>query len=51
MADRCALAVEWSALRQALNAIASIPNNPGGGDWDEIELARTIAKKALGETE
>jgi hypothetical protein len=45
--DRCALAVDWARYRKALNAIAAIEDKPNGGDWDEIEQAREIAREAL----
>lgn len=35
--------------REALEKIAAIPNAATGGDWDEIEQARDIARKALEE--
>lgn len=34
-------------LREALERIAAIPDNYYGGDWDEIEEARTRARAAL----
>jgi len=34
-------------LRKALQMIMMIENNTSGGDWDEIDLAREIAKNAL----
>ena len=37
-----------SKLRAALQSITEIPNSDSGGDWDEIEAARSIAAKALG---
>lgn len=38
-------------MRQALERIAAIENRHHGGDWDEIEEAREIARQALKETE
>lgn len=34
-------------LVAALKAITAIQNQGGGGDWDEIEAAREIARAAL----
>lgn len=39
---------EIERLRRALQAIAGIENQTDGGDWDEIEDARLIARDALG---
>lgn len=36
---------------KALGAISAIENKEVGGDWDEIEEARRIAKEALQGTE
>lgn len=38
---------EIARIRGALEKIASIENKDFGGDWDEIEEARVIAKIAL----
>jgi hypothetical protein len=35
------------ALLEALKRIAAITNKSGGGDWDEIEEAREIARAAI----
>lgn len=35
------------AYEAALREIAAIENQDNGGDWDEIEQARGIARKAL----
>jgi hypothetical protein len=35
------------ALREALERISKIDNQPYGSDWQEIELARRIARVAL----
>lgn len=42
-----ALEKERDRLRVALEKIAAIEDNTSGGDWDEIEEARKIAKEAL----
>lgn len=34
-------------LRETLIAITLIPNKTSGGDWDEIEEARQLAREAL----
>jgi len=47
--DYAALEAECERLRAALRAIGAIENKMVGGDWDEIEEARTIARKELGE--
>ena len=39
--------LEIHRLRMALQAIAGIENRTDGGDWDEIEDARLIARDAL----
>lgn len=39
---------EISKLKGALHEIAIIQNSDSGGDWDEIEKARFVARKALG---
>lgn len=36
-----------ASYEAALREIAAIANQPDGGDWDEIEQAREIARKAL----
>lgn len=42
------VADQWNeALVKALQDIAAIPNYEFGGDWDEIDQARTIAHVAL----
>lgn len=47
--DRCeALEIEIDRLRAALEQIAAIENEEWGGDWDEIERAREMARAALG---
>lgn len=38
---------EMKRLRAALQAILAIENRTDGGDWDEIEDARLIARDAL----
>lgn len=38
---------EIERLRAALTAISEIADQSDGGDWDEIEDARRIARKAL----
>lgn len=42
---------EVEQLRRALTAIASIEDKTDGGDWDEIEEAREIAREALAKKE
>ena len=44
-----AAADEIERLRCALAHITNIKNEMYGGDWDEIEHARTIARAALEE--
>jgi hypothetical protein len=41
---------EYERVVAALRAIAAIENKMVGGDWEEIEEARAIAVRALGET-
>lgn len=41
------VATENKRLREALEKIPAIKNKSFGGDWDEIEEARKIAKSAL----
>ena len=48
--DRAFLLAEVRKLREALSLIAGIENQEFGGDWDEIEEARTIATRALTES-
>jgi hypothetical protein len=43
------LYAEYEKVVAALRAIAAIENQMVGGDWDEIEQARAIAREALGE--
>jgi hypothetical protein len=43
------LYADYEKVVAALHAIAAIEDKMVGGDWDEIEEARTIARKALGE--
>lgn len=38
---------ENARLREALRSIVDMPNRLTGGDWDEIEDARCIARAAL----
>ena len=38
-------------LLEALKQIADIPNEDWGGDWDEIEEARLIARAAIAKAE
>lgn len=38
---------EIERLKQALQEIADIQDQPYGGDWEEIEHARNIANAAL----
>lgn len=38
---------EIDRLREALEQIAAVENKLEGGDWDEIETARSIAHNAL----
>lgn len=45
-----ALLSEVQVLREALGKIAAIQNNDWGGDYEEIEEARDIARAALGST-
>jgi hypothetical protein len=40
---------EYENVVAALRAIAAIEDKMSGGDWDEIEQARAIAREALGE--
>lgn len=40
---------DYEALADALRKIAAIEDKMVGGDWDEIEEARSIAREALGE--
>ena len=40
---------EIDRLREALEKILAIENKTEGGDWDEIEEAREIARAALAE--
>lgn len=41
------LTADRNELRNALKDISEIKNNAFGGDWDEIDTARDIAKAAL----
>jgi uncharacterized coiled-coil DUF342 family protein len=41
---------ERDKLREALERIAAIEDKAFGGDWDEIEEARTIARAVLKKT-
>lgn len=41
---------EYEKVVAALRTISAIENQMVGGDWDEIEEARAIARQALGET-
>lgn len=43
----CQLERENTKMRDGLQRITKIPNRMYGGDWDEIEEARMIAKDAL----
>lgn len=43
------LYAEYEKVASALRKIAAIENKIIGGDWDEIEEARAIAREALGE--
>lgn len=42
-----AQAARLATYEAALREIAAIENQDNGGDWDEIEQARIIARKAL----
>jgi sugar phosphate isomerase/epimerase len=46
--ENIALQDEVRALREGMQRIASIEDKMVGGDWDEIEEARAIAREALG---
>jgi hypothetical protein len=47
MANIAELKQKRDELLAALKAISNIPNKSYGGDWDEIEEARAIAKAAI----
>jgi len=47
----CRAIEELAKLREALERIAAIEDKAFGGDWEEIEEARTIARAVLEETE
>lgn len=40
-------AIEIDLLRHALTRIAEIENQEFGSDWEEIDMARDVARKAL----
>ena len=46
--DLRSLLAENARLREALLDISAIVNQQWGGDWDETENARAIARAALG---
>lgn len=46
-----ALQEERDGFREVLESIAAIEDKITGGDWDEIEAARTIALRALSQSE
>ena len=45
--DLAAAQAELVKLKNALTEISLIENEMFGGDWDEIEKARNIAKQAI----
>lgn len=46
-ASRFVRVAKYEKLMRALRQIAAIENKTDGGDWDEIEKARQIARAAL----
>jgi hypothetical protein len=49
-AEVCRLRAENERLRSALEKIKTISNEEWGSDWQEIDLAREIAKQAISTT-
>lgn len=47
LADRQEQVLRVFRLKGALDKIIAIPNKTDGGDWDEIEEARKIAKEVI----